>query len=665
MVKATRVIPFFCEKQGVRQMRKIKIFHVVYPVLVLFLTMSALSVSATYASSRTALVIGNSQYQSAPLKNPVNDAEDIASLLKQYNFNVKIILNASHREMKKGIRSFGRQLRQTGGVGLFYFSGHGMQLKGRNYLIPVQSTIESEGDVEFEAVDAGLILNKMEDAGNNINIIILDACRNNPFVRSFRTSTPGLARMDGPTGSLIAYATAPGSVAADGEKRNGIYTKHLLINMRKPGLTIEQVLKKVRVGVLYETGKKQTPWELSSMTGDFYLAGKKASEILPPGSRSASVLQINSDPVGADIFIRGKFSGTAPLEIRDIDPGRYEIKAILSGYKAEKKKVVVNRERRAVVNFFLDPVDSKARLYVTTNPLGCRVRIMNIVPVFYNGIELDPGIYKLEVSKRGYGTKVHNVSITSSQVIDLYVELKKKSIKYGDNDSKVPGQIWTEPVTGMEFVWVPRGCYQMGSNLGGSDEKPVHEVCLDGFWIAMHEVTQGQYKKITGSNPSSFKLRDDYPVERVSWNDAKKFISRLNQQSDVKFALPSEAQWEYAARSGGKDEEYSGGNNINFFAVYVHNSHGETHRVGSKTPNGLGIYDMSGNVYEWCEDIYDSEAYSKHTRDNPVIVYGGSERVRRGGSWIDFSEKTRCAFRNRDRASGTYGNLGFRLIRED
>jgi len=245
-------------------MRKLK--TVIFSIL-FFLILTTIN---TNAITRTALVIGNGSYQSNPLKNPINDARDMASILQEYDFNVTLLINASQRKMKKAVRSFGKRLLQSGGAGLFYYAGHGMQIKGHNYLIPIGSIIKSEGDVEFESVNAGFILNKMEDSGSDLNIVILDACRNNPYVRSFRFAERGLARMDAPKGSLIAYATAPGSVAADGEGRNGIYTKYLLENIKKPGLTVEQVLKNVRVSVVSATSSNQVPWESSSLMGDFY-----------------------------------------------------------------------------------------------------------------------------------------------------------------------------------------------------------------------------------------------------------------------------------------------------------------------------------------------------------------------------------------------------------
>jgi len=224
--------------------------------------------------NRLALVIGNGAYKNSPLKNPTNDARDMAATLSQLGFEVIYRENADKRMMVNAINEFGKKLRSAD-VGLFYFAGHGMQIKGRNYLIPVGVGVETESDVEFEAIDAGRLLGKMEDSGSTFNIIILDACRDNPFVRSFRSSSSGLARMDAPIGSIVAYATAPGSVAADGEGRNGLYSGYLLQKMLIPGLTIEQVFKRVRDSVVEETGKKQVPWEATSLRGDFYFIPKQ------------------------------------------------------------------------------------------------------------------------------------------------------------------------------------------------------------------------------------------------------------------------------------------------------------------------------------------------------------------------------------------------------
>jgi formylglycine-generating enzyme required for sulfatase activity/serine/threonine protein kinase len=228
------------------------------------------------------------------------------------------------------------------------------------------------------------------------------------------------------------------------------------------------------------------------------------------------------------------------------------------------------------------------------------------------------------------------------------------------------GDVWKYPVTGMEFVRVPGGCYQMGCAWDGdcqSNEQPVHEVCVDGFWMGQTEVTQGQWQRVMGSNPSYFKKGDNYPVEQVSWEDAKEFIRKLNGMGNVKFRLPSEAEWEYAARSGGKAEKYSGGSDLDGVAWYSSNSGSSTHPVRTKKSNGLGIYDMSGNVWEWCEDVYIADIYSRSDKKNPIYNSGGPNRVYRGGSWFFVPGNVRCANRGNDDPARRAYSLGFRLLR--
>ncbi len=228
------------------------------------------------ANGRQALVIGNGDYRQSPLSNPENDARSMAGCLESLGFTVHVIVNADKREMETAIRRFGGRL-QAGGVGLFFYAGHGMQINGANYLIPIGTRIEKDADVPYEAVDVGRVLSEMAHAGNAMNIVILDACRDNPFRRSFRSRKHGLASVDAPTGTFIAYATAPDAVAFDGDGQNGVYTQHLLEAMVTPGLTIEAVMKRVRVGVMAATNQRQVPWDASSLTGDFYFTGRPSS----------------------------------------------------------------------------------------------------------------------------------------------------------------------------------------------------------------------------------------------------------------------------------------------------------------------------------------------------------------------------------------------------
>jgi uncharacterized caspase-like protein len=244
--------------------------------------------SAAGAEQRIALVVGNGAYAEAPLANPVNDARDMAVTLRQSGFEVLSGENRNRRQMEDLIREFGQKIRK-GGVGMFYFAGHGAQVGGANYLIPVGAVINGEAEVKYEAVDVGFVLAQMEEAQNRLNIVILDACRNNPFSRSFRSSSSGLASIDAPIGTLIAYATSPGRTASDGSGGNGLYTKELLAAMRVPGLKIEDVFKRVRSEVRRQSNNQQIPWEASSIEGDFYFSAHGALPA-PPVSTPAPTL---------------------------------------------------------------------------------------------------------------------------------------------------------------------------------------------------------------------------------------------------------------------------------------------------------------------------------------------------------------------------------------
>ncbi|MCK9232756.1 MAG: SUMF1/EgtB/PvdO family nonheme iron enzyme [Syntrophales bacterium] len=490
------------------------------------LLLSALASPAPAVEHRTALVIGNSAYRSGPLKNPVNDAADMAAALKGVGFDVTLHRNAGHQAMEDAIREFGGKLKRNRGVGLFYYAGHGMQIGGVNYLIPVGARVEKETDVKFQAVNADMILAEMENAENGMNIVLLDACRDNPFGRTFRSASRGLAIISAaPTGTFISYSTGANQLARDGKGRNSPYTKALLDNIAKPGLTISDVFMEVRKRVLKETG--QTPWELSSLVGHFYFR---------PGNRD-----------------------------------------------------------------YTEQVVPDSHDYAMSRPPA---------PV-------------------------------------------------PPSDGPI-----TDSDTGMEFVFVKGGCYRMGDTFGDGDgdEKPVHEVCVNDFYIGKYEVTQGQWQNIMGNNPSYSKnCGDNCPVEQVSWNDAQQFISRLNSQSGKQYRLPTEAEWEYAARSGGKSEKYAGGNDVDTVAWYKDNSGSQTNPVGRKQPNGLGLYDMSGNVWEWCHDWYGSDFYRNSGRDNPGGPSSGSYRVLRGGCWNYDAASSRAAIRGRSHPGVRKSFLGFRL----
>ena len=247
-----------------------------------------LGTSAQGAPARIALVIGNGDYEHAPLKNPINDATLMAATLRSVGFEVFDYSNVNRRELKRAFSRFGKRVSEAGRdtVSLVYYSGHGAQVRGENYLIPVSSIIEDELDVDIEGVRASSLMRTLEDAKPALSIVILDACRNNPFKSSSRSANRGLAKMDAPTGTLLAYSTAPGQLAEDGSGSNSAYSKALSLAIRTPGAKVEEVFKRVRIEVMTRTLDEQVPWEASSLIGDFYFVEgatsvKPATQIVP------------------------------------------------------------------------------------------------------------------------------------------------------------------------------------------------------------------------------------------------------------------------------------------------------------------------------------------------------------------------------------------------
>jgi uncharacterized caspase-like protein len=299
--------------------------------------------SAAFAGKRLALVIGNAKYPTAPLKNPVNDARGIAKALKELGFEVTLRENAGQRDLAAAVRQFGSSI-SPGSAAVFYFAGHGMQVKGRNYLVPVDADIQLEDEVPYSTIDVSLVLDKLEVGKSAVNIVILDACRNNPFARRFRSSATGLAQMDAPIGTLIAFATAPGSVAQDGAGENGVYTKHLLESIAMPGLPVEQMFKRVRVGVAKETSEAQVPWESSSMKGDFTFREAPPQQAVSQDKLIEEAIRAAAERAAALTAERmhREQSARQPQQ----DRSRSEIDTLA----AEREKLLRERERLAAEN---------------------------------------------------------------------------------------------------------------------------------------------------------------------------------------------------------------------------------------------------------------------------------------------------------------------------
>ncbi len=268
------------------------------------------------------------------------------------------------------------------------------------------------------------------------------------------------------------------------------------------------------------------------------------------------------------------------------------------------------------------------------------------------------------------------ITLKRSAIVILMLVLISGTCWYLFKDKHEQMTEWEEPVTKMVFTRVPGGCYEMGCGSWTDDcfpyEFPVHKVCVDEFRIGKKEVTVGQWKKIMGNNEewkdlmenrysSVFSRGGNYPVVMVNWHDVKGFAGELGRKTGRKYRLPTEAEWEYACRSRGGPEKYAGGTSLDKFAWYSANTGESVHPVGGKKSNGLGLSDMSGNVKEWCEDMYHSKAYHKHPRKNPVMD-DGAGRVIRGGSWNCESRFIRCGFRFGSDPESRGSDIGFRLV---
>jgi formylglycine-generating enzyme required for sulfatase activity len=390
-------------------------------------------------------------------------------------------------------------------------------------------------------------------------------------------------------------------------------------------------------------------------------------------------------------------------------PGRYQIEVSKDGFNTYLDWITLTAGEQKIVPIQLDA--GMAQLTINVTPKDANIRLKNIKRKYSSGMMLQPGQYIVEISKKGFESNSFSITVAAGELKNMDVNLKKIGVPDPSNQIKV--KVWTEPVTSMEFVWVPPGCFMMGQTesekkqlikeVGQSsyksnykDELPQHEVCVDGFFMGKYEVTVEQYMIFAKENPKhmpqwlepgneynieqgkndlykKFVEKKKYPVVGVSWNNAKemsKWLSLKNRKR--KFRLPTEAEWEYACRAGTKTPFYFGETITTDMANYHGNyPYGnapkgiyreKTTLVGSFPPNKFGLFDMHGNVWEWCEDVYISDAYNNHAKQNPVVTDGGSDRVLRGGSWNYDARDLRSANRDRSNPGNRDGDTGFRLL---
>ncbi len=590
-----------------------KILYVLTALMCLAINVWSINTSA---ANKVALVIGNKNYPDKKLDNPINDANDIRDALSQVGFKVLYATDADYQTIENKVRDFIGKLDKDS-VGVFYYSGHGAQADNSNFLIPVGADIRSKAELKHHAYDVGILLDELKEVGNALNIVILDACRNNPY-RGFRGGESGLATMSGAKGTLIAYATAPGAVASDnGNERNGLYTKYLKHYLVQPGLSVEEMLKNVADEV-NRTDNEQTPWYNSSITGaPFCFAG--CSGVKPPH-----------------------------------DPEQPTINVELAFWDSVK-----NSQDAADFQAYLDKYPAGEFAVLAQN----KIKALSQLPV--------PVV---------------------------------------DNRPKPP-----EPVVRREetrcadcpdMVAIPAGEFYMGSYSTDSDsqedEKPRHSVYIQAFKLGRHEVTRQQFAKFvddTGYRAGSscytlvnknwaehsgynwqnpgFSQANNHPAVCINVDDASAYIAWLNRKSNQRYRLPTEAEWEYAARARSTTIRYWGNNaddacryanvadetvasQIDSSWIIHHCSDGYAYTapVGSFLANDFSLYDMLGNVWEWTCSAYNGNEKICNNDAN-------SRRVFRGGSWGDAPALVRSATRSWNSPSHRYYTLGFRLAQDN
>jgi len=535
---------------------------------------------------RKAVVIGMSDYGSGKsLDNTLRDADDMADVFTRLGFEVTLIKNNDMRGLENNLADWYRAIEGID-MAVFYFAGHGVQVNNENYLIPVDAKLNSPTDVRYNALNVNQVLGNMDDRRVGMKLLILDACRDNPFTRSWTRGgdKTGLANMTAPDGTYIAFAAAANAEAADGGNLgNGVFTYYLKKEIVKAGISIDDIFSNVASSVYNHTNKQQRPSRINDLMEIFYF--------IPPG---------NNNPTPTPT--------PAPSEVTK----RYY--------------------------YYVDQNGNESRSHFEDRKTAeSEMKNKNLYGKIYSN-----------------GGEVF--------VVEKPFEQPKPVIV-----TKRNGDTWNPD--GIEMVYVEGGTFLMGcTSEQGSDcfdrEKPAHQVTVNSYYIGKYPVTQAQWKAVMGNNPSYFK-GDNLPVEQVSWDDAQEFIRKLNAKTGKNYRLPTEAEWEFAARGGSNSRgyKYSGSNNLSNVGWNTDNSGSKTQPVGTKQANELGIYDLSGNVWEWCNDFMNY--YETHAQTNPQgpLKGIGGWHVYRGGSCNSKEKLLRVSYREHGGNIDNYHYkyTGFRL----
>ena len=600
----------------------------------------SLSIAAAAASeARVALVIGNGAYKHiAPLANPANDARLMAETLASVGFRLvggRALIDADRAQMERAIRDFGQALR-SGSVGLFYFAGHGIQTRGENYLIPVTANVANESDVKYELVSANLVLDEMANASNRLNLMILDACRNNPFGgRGLRSVSSGLAQVSAPAGTIISYATQPGAVAADGKGRNSPYTVALASAMRKPGIGLFDTFNSVGVAVKQATGGQQQPWVATSpIEGTFSFVPNSGAQLASAAPGAAAL------PAPSDSSANDRALWDSVKDSRNAD----ELKAYLeqfpnglfAGLARTRIRALEQTQVATAAPTSVAPPSTPAQQIGALGQPGSSFRDCDICPEM---VVIPAGSFTMGSPASESGRKAaegpqHQVSIAR------------------------PFAAGKHEITRGQFA---RFAQEAGYTVAGA--------CMD------QDGSKWTQNPAKNWRAPGFSQTDNDPVVCVNWQDAKAYTDWLSRKTARSYRLLSEAQWEYVARAG-TSTAFSFGNSISpqlanydtkfsYAGSIVVASRGQTAPVGSYPANGFGLHDVHGNAAEWTEDCW-KDNYNGAPADGSAWTSGDcSSRVQRGGTWDYYPQNLRSAFRAPSDPLLRYDAVGFRVARTD
>ena len=405
-----------------------------------------------------------------------------------------------------------------------------------------------------------------------------------------------------------------------------------------------------------------------SKSGTFTISSSDMTPINVSLVSAMATVSVTCPTPAVSLYVDKKSVGMAPWT-GSLKEGMHLIEVKKEGYRSQQRTINLSQQQKLDVAFN-ELAAIQGNLSVNYKPFGADVYVdgkkIGQSPRVFNGIMV--GNHKVEIKKDGYGTESKTVNILEGQTATLAGVLSTNASSSVASGTSSSGNTITIPVKdgiSIDMVRVEAGTFTMGATAEMKDpygeEKPTHQVTLtNDYYIGKYEVTQALWKAVMGNNPSCFK-GDNLPVETVTWDDCQEFISQLNRITGKTFRLPTEAEWEYAARGGkkGRGCQYSGSNNLSDVAWYKDNSDSKTHAVGSKQANELGIYDMSGNVWEWCQDWYGR--YSKSSQTNPTGATSGSYRVLRGGSCFITARICRSSYRRGNTPVNRDYSLGLRL----